>query len=421
MDRELPKNLQRKRKLKAIFKYSSIIACVFTLLFFVRAKSEKTAQIEAYMIDTVKVQQINIGFEGFGTIEPFYREVLSAPVSAVTDEVRFLPGDTISVKDTLLIFDLRELLSEYQNLKNEIRIKRYNIAKQEEIISQQGNDHIFQLEEDSIRIKKLEVELEKNAYLFSIGGGAKEEVENSEMNLKLEKLKFKRKKKTQVSNIKKLLYDLQIQNTELRMKEQKLHLTEQKIDKSYLKPKEKGVLLSVDVQPGQQVSKGQEVAVLAGLQTFKVSGHLSAQYSDRIFIGQKVEVKYAKNICEGIVMTYSTDKNNNGLNYQIRLLNSDNIKFIAGIKTELRFIEEEIPNALCIADGGIYTGEGINEVYVFENDYLVRKEIRMGGSSGKEIEIVNGVKPGDRVIINGSFYKEYKDEMRIKYKINSVN
>ena len=67
-----------------------------------------------------------------------------------------------------------------------------------------------------------------------------------------------------------------------------------------------------------------------------------------------------------------------------------------------RLLIEEKPNVVLLARGPFVESEGGRFAYVLENGIAVRTPITMGATSVTAVEILTGLKPGDKVVIAGT-------------------
>ena len=82
---------------------------------------------------------------------------------------------------------------------------------------------------------------------------------------------------------------------------------------------------------------------------------------------------------------------------------------VAFLSRELK--GDELNPRLAVNASALDGGKGKNAVYLLDHDKVIRKDITLGGRLGDMLEVLSGLKPGDRVVINP---KGLKDGARIK-------
>jgi HlyD family secretion protein len=71
-------------------------------------------------------------------------------------------------------------------------------------------------------------------------------------------------------------------------------------------------------------------------------------------------------------------------------------------RVSARLLIEEKPNVLMVPRGPFVESEGGRFAYVVENGVAERRPIRLGATSVSAVEILEGLKDGDKIVIAGS-------------------
>jgi HlyD family secretion protein len=72
---------------------------------------------------------------------------------------------------------------------------------------------------------------------------------------------------------------------------------------------------------------------------------------------------------------------------------------------------EEKPDVLMLARGPFIDAHGGRFAYVMDGDIAVRRPISIGATSVSAVEVVEGLQPGDRVVIAGT--DNFEDAERV--------
>ena len=68
-------------------------------------------------------------------------------------------------------------------------------------------------------------------------------------------------------------------------------------------------------------------------------------------------------------------------------------------------------------NGSFYKGEGAYQVFVFDSkDRATRRTVRAGDCNRDYVEILEGLKPGDRVIVSDTEQYNKKKKLNIKWE-----
>ena len=81
-------------------------------------------------------------------------------------------------------------------------------------------------------------------------------------------------------------------------------------------------------------------------------------------------------------------------------------------RVNARLLIDERPNALMVPRGPFVEAHGGKFAYVVEDGFAVKKPVRLGGTSVAAVELAEGVKVGDRVVIAGS--EDFENAPKVK-------
>ena len=81
-------------------------------------------------------------------------------------------------------------------------------------------------------------------------------------------------------------------------------------------------------------------------------------------------------------------------------------------RVQARLLIDERKNVLILPRGPFVDAHGGKFAYVMQDGFAVRKAIRLGGTSVSSVEIAEGVKAGERVVIAGS--EDFENAPKVK-------
>ncbi|TQV89366.1 efflux RND transporter periplasmic adaptor subunit [Aliikangiella coralliicola] len=170
-----------------------------------------------------------------------------------------------------------------------------------------------------------------------------------------------------------------------------------------------GKLTALNVELGESKARGQRLGQVDKLDSFKVSALVDEFYIARL---QKNQVARAKANGENFQLTVSKiySQVSSG-QFEIELKFEDktpgNIRRGQTIQMKLELADGE--NALVIDKGGFIQDTGGNWIFVVNQagTRAVKRSIRSGRSNPDYVEIVDGLQPGERVVV--SSYGNYED------------
>src|SRR5690606_27527512 len=82
-------------------------------------------------------------------------------------------------------------------------------------------------------------------------------------------------------------------------------------------------------------------------------------------------------------------------------------------RVSARVIFEELPDVLTVSRGPFVDSGGGRYAYVLDGDAAVRTPIQLGATSVSQVEVLDGLAVGDRVVVGGSDHFEDAETARV--------
>jgi len=416
MDRELSKEYVNKKRRRFYIRISTILFVLILISVLVLNTVQPKVSLQNVLISMADKGAVENSFTTNGIVQPFYQELLTAFISAEILEICHAPGDIVKPGDTIFIPNMEVLFNEKENIEHEIALKRNSINKISEELQRERLKLKSNLKMDSIRIENLKAALTKEEYLFSVGGGSQQKVNQANIDFQLASIN----RETQLSefeSFKKLQQlDLESMEIELQLKKQEGEKILKQIEKAYVQPRINGVITSILVEPGQHVSQGQPLAHVADASRFKIEGSISTRYADKIYLGQEAVIFINDSLLNGQVAAISPSVTDGSINYTVHINNSSHPILRAKLQVEVRLILSVIPNTIRIANGDYYFGPGNTEMFIKNGDRLEKRTLKLGGANFNFVEVLSGITEGETVVISNTFLQKYQRYNSLKCK-----
>ncbi len=416
MDRELTKherNTLRRRKLLPYIIGGAAVAAGLVTLF---AVSRASVSHEDLMIATVDTGTIETTVTGSGAVVPAFEEIINSPINSRIIEVYCKAGDSVDIDTPLLRLDLQSTETELNKLKDQIEIKNYELEQQKVNNSTRVSDLTMQVKVKEMAVNRLEVELRNERYLDSLGSGTGDRVRQAELAYNTGRLELEQMRQ-QLANERKVTdAGLNVKNLDINIARKNLGEMSRTLDDAQIKAPRKATLTFINDQIGQKVSEGEKIAIISDLSHFKVDGEIADAYGDRVRVGSKAVVRVGrKERMYGTVSNVTPLSRNGVISFTVRLDNDADRRLRSGLRTDIYIMCDVMEDVRRIKNGSYYTGPGTYELFVFNGDNeLVRRSVRLGDSNFEFVEVVDGLKEGDRVVV--SDMKRFINSTSVKVK-----
>lgn len=415
MDRQISKEEQRKAKIKKSRPYIIGTVAVVVLGTILMFSLQSSVSRDDLLIATADTGSIQTSVTGSGSVVPAFEEIINSPISTRIVEVYCKAGDSVDVGTPLLRLDLQNTETELNKLKDQIAMKRYELEQQEVNNDTRVKDLDMQVKVKEMAVNRMEVELRNERYLDSLGSGTGDKVREAELKYNTGKLELEQMRQKLESERRVTVADRKVKNLEINIAEKNLGLMNRTLDDARIRSPRKATLTYINDQIGQKISEGEQIAVISDLSHFKVDGEIADSYGDRIGVGSKVMVKAGRMQLPGYVANVTPLSKNGVISYSVRLDEDNHAGLRSGLKTDVYILCDIMENVTRIKNGSFYTGPGSYELFVMtSDDELQRRTVRLGDSNYEYVEVVSGIEPGEKVVLNDM--KRFKESSTVKIK-----
>jgi HlyD family secretion protein len=181
-----------------------------------------------------------------------------------------------------------------------------------------------------------------------------------------------------------------------------LHLLRDNMDKLLVRAPADGILSSFNVEIGETRSAGERLGQIDIMEGYKMRANIDERYVSRVTQGQEAEMDF-----NGKTYSLFVNKIYTGVTggaFQVDMYFNDgvpdNIKRGQTIQMRLQFSTPA--DALILRRGGFFQETGGNWVYVVDpsGDFAVKRSIRLGRQNTRFYEVLEGLEPGEQVIVS---------------------
>ena len=415
MDRETPKEVRDKERKKKFIKYGAIgvaaVVCIAVLISFMRSSVNR----KDLVFSEVDNGTNEVSVSASGKVVPAFEEIINSPINTRIVEVYRKGGDSVDVGTPILKLDLQSTETEYKKLLDEEQMKRYQLEQLKVNNNTYLSDLSMQVKISAMKLNRMEVELRNERYLDSLGSGTTDKVRQAELNFNTGKLELEQLRQQYANESKVKEADLKVKELEFNIFSKSLAEMKRTLDDAQIRSPRKAILTYINNQVGAQVAEGSQVAIISDLSHFKVEGEIADTYGDRVAAGGRAIVKIGNEKLEGTVSSVTPLSKNGVISFIVQLNEDNNKRLRSGLKTDVYVMNAVKEGVLRLANASYYVGRGEYELLVQDSkDEIVKRKVQLGDSNFEYVEVISGLKPGDKVVV--SDMSSYKNKNKLKLK-----
>ncbi len=197
-----------------------------------------------------------------------------------------------------------------------------------------------------------------------------------------------------------------------------LNVMKQKVQDLIVRAPIDGQLTSLDAEVGQSKNKGERLGQIDVLDGYKVRVDIDEHYISRIFPGLTGEFDFNNKTYQLKIKKVYSQVTNGKFQVDMEFVSDVPQGIRRGQSLQIRLALSDETTALLVPKGGFYQQTGGNWIFKLSKDgkTAYKVDIQLGRQNPDYYEVLEGLKPGDKVIT--SSYENYGDMKELILKNN---
>ncbi|MBU1368581.1 MAG: HlyD family efflux transporter periplasmic adaptor subunit [Bacteroidetes bacterium] len=184
----------------------------------------------------------------------------------------------------------------------------------------------------------------------------------------------------------------------------------------YVKAPADGKLSSFSIEIGQTANSGEHLGQIDNPDDFKLRANIDERYISRVNIGQEAAFDFGGTTYELSIDKIYTDVTAGSFQVDLFFKNGYPPHIKRGQTLQLRLKFSSQTDALIVRRGGFFQQTGGNWIYVLDpsEEFATKRPISINRQNTLHYEVMEGLKPGEKVII--SSYDSFGDKDKVVFK-----
>jgi HlyD family secretion protein len=400
MDRPIEPEVRRNRNLRrAAIAVLSIGAVVFLVHATVKWLRPSVARRDVELA-RVEVGPVDASLQASGTIVPAFEQVVSSPVEARVLRIIHRAGDHVRAGDELVALDTSSAKLDADRLTGSVASKESEQAELKLKIEETLANLRAQIETKKIDREILQLKAQENATMAREGLVSSQDnlaaaaaLKKSEIELEQLGEALARARRTGDAQLASSASAIATLQRERQESERQLSLAMMGADRD-------GVITSIVEDSGATLHKGDVVARIADLSSYRVAATISDLHASELAPGMRVRVKLDDTTSIGGAITSIDPRVDNGsVRFWIALDERSHPKLRNNVRADVFVLTSRRANALRVRRGSL-GNSAVEDVFVLRGGDLVRTQVRWGVEGESTLEVASGLRAGDQIAIN---------------------
>lgn len=305
-----------------------------------------------------------------------------------------------------------ELLAELDDTSYQLKLEEAE-ATRLKALSELLLDRLFQepglttpKEQDNTDLKKAQEAYQKAEKAYRDGLISQAELERTRLDYELAQIGSGLKRDEIIASSKGLT------QAEVNAKIARLELEKTKIMAPF-----SGIITGIKVAPGETIEAGRELFTLVDVSQLKITAKVLETEVSKVKVGREADIRFSAfpgRVFKGKVVAVSPviNKEDKTCSVFIGLENpAEEIK--PGMHAEIEIVTEIFPRRLLVPQAAVLVRGGRPLVFVVENGLAKWRYIQTGQENEQLVEVLDGVKEGEPVIVEGHMTLAHDSAVRI--------
>jgi HlyD family secretion protein len=319
-----------------------------------------------------------------------------------TVNLKVAAGDTVKKDQVLAVLEspdlsdaLKREVSTYEGLKAEVA-RQGILARKQKLLAQR--------DADTAEIERLSAQrtLERYQSVGDLGIIAKIDYQKAKDALQSAQIRAKHAAEASALEGDDVQLVLKTKTNELERARLSMEEAKRRVDELTVRAPVDGFIGTLNVQNRMVVAANAPLMTLVDLSRLEIEVEVPETYVADMGLGMNAEIQLPSGTATGKLSALSPEVVKNMVLARVRFDGQQPKGLRQSQRVTARLLIEEKPNVLMVARGPFVEQDGGRYAYVVRDGIAVRTPITMGATSISAVEILSGLKQGDKVVVAGT-------------------
>lgn len=317
-----------------------------------------------------------------------------------TVTTRVNAGDKVRKGQALAVIDAPDLLSEFERERSTLLSLQAAHERQRIQTRAENASNRQTVDLALVTLNAAQRELERYRSAFEQGVVSRQERDRREDQLAEARVRHEHAVQDAQMQAEKLSFELRTSELDVERQRGVVANFERRVDELTVRSPVDGIVGSVAVQQRAAVAPNQPLLTVVDLSVFEIELSVPESYADDLAIEMPAEITYGSSRYAGTLKSISPEVRNGQVVGRVRFAEDAPADLRQNQRVSVRIVLEEKANALVVDRGAFFESGGGRIAYRVDGGVARRTPIVAGATSISKIEIAQGLKEGDQIVIS---------------------
>jgi HlyD family secretion protein len=413
VDRPLSEEVQRHDRRRRILQVAVPLVLIALVMVWLPGWMRPSIPRARLRFARVTTGPIEAAIMATGTVVPEVERVLSSPLDARVLRILVRPGAQLEVGTPVVELDTSESVLALDKIVKDLKVKENQQAQSRLALEKSLVDLAGRIDAKTLDLQAAESRLESNQQLFKDNLLSREVLRQSELSVKQTQIELAQLRGERENAERANAVQLEGLSLERGALDKEAAQARRLLDLSTTKSDRRGVLTWVLSQEGALVRRGDVIARIADLSSFRVDGSVSDVHSGRLHPGMPAVVRINDESLDGTISEVFPTVENGVIRFTVALAKSSHTGLRPSLRADVLVITDRKPRALRVRRGP-FADSTDRQVFVVRGDRAVRTPVTLGLAGIDDVEVLSGLAEGDEIIISDMRDYAHLSEVALK-------
>ena len=335
-----------------------------------------------------------------GTVTPAVERILSSPVDARLLRVLKRPGSTVVAGEPVAELDLTDTQLAIDRVARDLAISRNKQDQARLALDKLLADVDARIERKALDLELLEARAANAVRLADAKLASAHEVREARLAAQAAAIDVAQLRHERDDARKSTALQAEGLALEYTALEKEAAAARRTLDLATTRADRDGVVTWTLTQEGALVRRGEVVARIADLRSFRIDATISDIHSGRIRAGMPVNVVANDVTLDGTIGEVLPAVDQGAIRFTVALGDPSHAVLRPNMRVDVHVVTDRRERALTVRLGPFVTGPDRSDAFVIRGSRAVRTTVGFGLRGADDIEVRSGLQAGDEVVIS---------------------
>jgi HlyD family secretion protein len=364
------------------------------------ARAEQSVDLSRLQIATVTRGDLERDVSAQGRIVAANHPKLYSPSQGIVT-LAVTPGESVQAGQVLATIASPDLESQLAQERSRLQSLESELSRTSLSTRQQNQEDQQTLKLRRVRLDAARRDLERAEKLHNEGLLNVVEYERAKDAVRVAEVELEQSQDG--GGLAREARDFEIQDRRRQIDRQRLVVAdlERRVSELTLRAPFDGMVATIDVQDRDAVAPNAPILTVVDLSELEVEALIPESYADEAAAGTPAVVSFGGRDYAGELTSVSPEVRASQVQGTVKFKDGIPPGLRQGQRVSVRLVFEKQPGVLKVPRGPFLEGGGGRQVYVLSDGLATLQPIEVGATSVSEVEIVEGLKEGDQILLSG--------------------